>query len=132
MSSHAVYSKLDPDYPATLSPIIITKLLRDKLAFDGLILTDDLEMGAIIRHYGLADSAAEAFQAGVDILLICEDQNRVKEALKELKNRILKQIIPFNRFLESYDRIKKAKNKYFSRSAKIDLEKIETYFSRGK
>jgi len=130
MTSHAVYTKLDPGAPATLSYKVVTKLLREKLAYQGLIMTDDLEMGAIIKYCGVAKGAADAFQAGVDILLICENQNRVKEALKEMRNRILKQVIPFNRFLESYERIKKAKNEYLGQPAEIDLERIEKYFNR--
>lgn len=128
MTSHAVYPVLDPDNPATLSEEVMTGLLREKLAYDGLIITDDLEMGAIARHRGPAQGAADSFSAGADILLICENQNNFKEAFNELRSRILKQAIPFNRFMKSYERINRAKNKYLSLTAGIDLKKIEKYF----
>ncbi|MER3425473.1 MAG: beta-N-acetylhexosaminidase, partial [Nitrospiraceae bacterium] len=76
MTAHVSYPNLDAKYPATLSSTILTDLLRNQLGFDGLIFTDDLEMQAIIDHYGIEEAAILAFQAGADILLICKDHDR--------------------------------------------------------
>ena len=130
MTSHAVYPGLDPDNPATLSHKVITQLLREKLGYDGLVITDDLEMGAIARYRGVARGAAEAFLAGADILLVCENQDNFKKAYGELRDRILNKEIPWERFMESYERINKIKKKYLSDMTMIGEKSIEEYFYR--
>lgn len=84
MTAHVVYTCLDSSYPATLSPRIVKGLLRRELGFSGLVLSDDLEMKAIERHYSLEKAAVLAIKAGVDLLLVChssEKQERVYQGL---------------------------------------------------
>ena len=76
MSAHVVYAALDPHRPATLSEHVIPPLLRDHLGFDGLVLSDDLEMGAIDGRWGPDEIATLATRAGVDLLLMCHDANK--------------------------------------------------------
>lgn len=71
MTAHVVIDALDPELPATLSPRIITGLLRDELGYDGLIISDDLEMKAVSEHWGIADAGVRAIAAGCDALLVC-------------------------------------------------------------
>ncbi len=85
MTSHTVYPCLDPDMPATLSKVILTEILRDKMAFKGVVVTDDLEMGAIENEMAVEDAALGAFQAGADLLLICHDYDKVKKAWHKLE-----------------------------------------------
>lgn len=80
MTSHTIYTDLDPRTPATLSKIVLQGLLRDELGFDGLIITDDLEMGAIENDRSVAGAAVQAFVAGADMLLICHDHEKVRQA----------------------------------------------------
>ncbi len=68
MSAHVFNARLDPVRPATLSPAVITGLLRDRLGFSGVVMSDDLEMKAISGHYGLENSVLAAVEAGVDVL----------------------------------------------------------------
>lgn len=68
MSAHVFNRRLDPERPATLSPAVITGLLREKLGFQGVITSDDLEMKAISSHYGLEKSVPMAIEAGIDVL----------------------------------------------------------------
>jgi beta-N-acetylhexosaminidase len=68
MTAHVFHAKLDPVHPATLSPAIITGLLRGKLGFEGVITSDDMEMKAISHHYGLEKSVPAAIAAGIDVL----------------------------------------------------------------
>lgn len=68
MSAHVFNARLDPAWPATLSPAVITGLLRDRLGFSGVVMSDDLEMKAISAHYGLEKSVPAAIEAGVDVL----------------------------------------------------------------
>jgi len=74
MTAHVFNGWLDGRRPATLSRRTISGLLRGELGFDGLVVSDDLRMGAIERHYGLRRSAVLALDAGVDVLLIADDR----------------------------------------------------------
>src|SRR4051812_26902916 len=68
MSAHVFNAKLDPAYPATLSRAVLTDLLRGRFGFQGVIMSDDMEMKAISNHYGLENSVPAAINAGVDLL----------------------------------------------------------------
>lgn len=63
--------------PSSLSYNFVTKLLRDELRFDGLVITDDLEMGAIVKNYGIGDACKMAIDAGTDMLAICADPAKI-------------------------------------------------------
>jgi beta-N-acetylhexosaminidase len=83
MTSHTIYEHLDPHNPATLSQKILTGLLRDRLGYEGVIITDDLEMGAIEKEGDLGNAALQAFTAGADLLLICHSHEKVIDALEK-------------------------------------------------
>jgi beta-N-acetylhexosaminidase len=110
MTSHAIYPALDSESPATLSPVILTELLREKMAFEGLIITDDLEMGAIAENWHVAEGAAKAFEAGADILLICKEQKNVLESIHLLRSKVLQGEITSNRLSQSVKRINKVRS----------------------
>ena len=128
MTSHAIYPGLDPRHPATLSYAIITELLRDRLGFQELIITDDLEMGAIKKDPGVPEGAVRAFEAGNDILLICEDQGLVRESMDKLRNRLLTNEALLSRLHESVGRIMAAKEKFLRGWEPASLKKVERYF----
>ncbi|MFL6521413.1 MAG: glycoside hydrolase family 3 N-terminal domain-containing protein [Chthoniobacterales bacterium] len=90
--------------PASLSHAVVTRLLREDLSYDGLIMTDDLDMGAILNDYGLDETIRLAIEAGNDWVMIC---HRVAEIAKV--HSILKTLPPaqIERALESVDRTKK-------------------------
>lgn len=98
MTAHVVFSALDPDQPATLSPAVIGGVLRERLGYTGVVLSDDLDMRAIVDHVGAADAAVRAIRAGCDALLLCRNpdhQRAAREALvreaerdSELRRRI--------------------------------------------
>ncbi len=81
MSAHVRYPALDADAPATLSRPILTDLLRNELGFQGVTLTDDLEMRAILDHQPIGDASVRALQAGADVLVMCHRQDRQREAV---------------------------------------------------
>jgi beta-N-acetylhexosaminidase len=70
MTAHLVNNQLDPEYPGTLSRPTITGLLRDQMGFDGVVITDDMQMGAIRQYYGYEHALQLAILAGADILAI--------------------------------------------------------------
>lgn len=84
MTSHILFPALDSRLPATLSPAILTGLLRQQMGFDGLIITDDMEMRGITDGWGAPEAAVLAVLAGADILLCChtwETQAAIRDAL---------------------------------------------------
>lgn len=82
MLSHIVYNGLDPHWPASLSPVIAHDLLRRKMGYGGVVMTDDLDMGAIIKHYGIRGVARQILAADIDIALICHKGPNI-EILRE-------------------------------------------------
>lgn len=86
MPGHLFHSDFDSNYPTSLSPTIIHSMLREELAFDGLVITDDLQMKAITDRYGLAESACLALAAGVDMIIIGNNL--------EYDPNLLRKIIP--------------------------------------
>ncbi|OGQ99194.1 MAG: glycoside hydrolase family 3 [Deltaproteobacteria bacterium RIFOXYD12_FULL_55_16] len=92
MTSHTIYPQLDPDRPATLSPLILEGLLRNELGYDGLVVTDDLEMGAIENEGTVADAALAAFMAGADMLLICHEHPKIIAAYELLSKAVGRDI----------------------------------------
>lgn len=71
MTAHILIPALDDKRPATMSPAVVTGLLREKLGYEGLILSDDLEMKAIADRYGIAEATVGAIGAGCDAVLMC-------------------------------------------------------------
>jgi beta-N-acetylhexosaminidase len=112
MTAHVVYRALDPELPATLSSAIISKFLRQELQYDGVVLTDDLEMRAIIDHYGIEDAAVRAMLAGCDVLLICKDRDREIAAFKAVEKAIEARTIPPERVDLSVARITRLKDRF--------------------
>lgn len=71
LSAHIRFPQVDPEWPATLSEIFLKQILREQLKFRGLVITDDLGMGALVKHYSHEEIAVRALEAGVDLLLYC-------------------------------------------------------------
>lgn len=92
MTGHLFHSGLDPEYPATLSPKIITNLLRQELQFDGVVISDDLQMKAITNRYGLEEAACLALAAGVDLLIIGNNLDYDPDILPRIISAILRAI----------------------------------------
>ncbi len=120
MTAHVLYPALDPALPATLSPTILTGLLRERMGFDGVVFTDDLEMHAIIDHYGVGDAAVRAFLAGADILLVCKDYGRSVAAMEAIRSAVADGTIPAARVEASLRRIRRLKERFLAAGAPVD------------
>ncbi len=108
MTAHVFNSQLDEKYPATLSYKVNTKLLRNKMGFNGVIISDDLQMKAISSHYSLKETVTLAINAGVDMLLFgnqLADQD-IDELIETIYKQVKSGAIPYERILESNKRIK--------------------------
>ncbi len=112
MTAHVLYRALDAQVPATLSPTIINTMLRGEYRFDGVVLTDDLEMHAIIDHYGIDDAAVRAFLAGCDILLICKEMDREVAAITAVEAAVKDGTITEARVEASLARLARLKQRF--------------------
>lgn len=88
MLSHILYEKLDPLWPASLSVFIARDLLRVRMQYTGLVMTDDLDMGAITRHYALNTAVDQALLSEIDQLLICHKSPAIETAFEQIQKRI--------------------------------------------
>lgn len=118
MTAHTFNRKIDPDYPATLSKATIDGILRKKLKYDGLVLSDDLYMGAIARHYSYENAVALAINAGVDMLIMANDKfyepDMVPRAIDFLSRKVRNGEISQSRIDEACRRIVAAKRRYLA------------------
>ena len=112
MTAHVRYHALDDNLPATLSPAIIGKLLRQDWHYEGVVLTDDLEMHAIIDHYGVEEATVRAILAGCDMPLICKDRQREVAAITALDKAVADGTVTVERLEQSLARIARLKERY--------------------
>ncbi len=96
--------------PSSLSKNFISTLLRGRLGYDGLVITDDLEMGAIVRNYGIGEVCKKAVNAGVDMLAICADADRIREGYNAVLSAVRNGEIGEERIDESLVRIAAVKS----------------------
>ena len=117
MTAHIINKKIDPDYPATLSPFFIEEILRKQLNFKGVVVSDDMQMGAITENYGFEEALIRAINAGCDLLIISNNGNIYDEtapyqARDIIFNAVKEGKIPIERIIESSDRIYTLKSKF--------------------
>ena len=117
MTAHIVNRKLDSQSrPATLSVPILTGILREELGFDGVALSDDMQMGVIVELYNIERGAVEAIKAGVDVILIANQLSDDPADPIRIKRAILDAVttgeILEDRIYESLDRVLALKHGY--------------------
>ena len=105
MVSHAMYPQIDPNHPASLSKAIITDWLRKDMGYNGVVVTDDMDMGALAKHYTFGDMAVQSILAGSDILLVCHEYEHMQEAYNGLMKAVKDGRISKERLDESVKRI---------------------------
>ncbi|WOV88518.1 beta-N-acetylhexosaminidase [Sporosarcina oncorhynchi] len=112
MVAHILFPTLDPTNPSSLSKRIIDGLLRNEMGYDGVVITDDLTMGAIINDYTVAEAALKSFLAGSDLLLIVGDYKNQIETVEKLDAAVATGTITEERLNESVRRILQLKARY--------------------
>lgn len=112
MVSHIILEAVDKENPSTLSEKVVTDILRNDLGFDGVTITDDMQMKAITNNLKIEKASIESIKAGMDIILIGSDINSVKSTIEEIKKSIENNEINEKRIDESVYRILKLKNEY--------------------
>ena len=113
MTAHVLYPALDDEHPATLSRRIAGDLLRGELGFDGLLMTDDLEMGAITEQHAVEDAAVAAIAAGCDMVLLCgADTERQAVVIEGLIHAVEDGRLPPARVAEALARQERVKARF--------------------
>ncbi len=110
MTAHVVYPAWDPKHPATLSHKILTRLLRQRLGFCGVVISDDLQMKAM--RYSESEACLKSLEAGVDLLLICKGGERGGEIVEQVLRDVGKSPLFRRRVFESLGRVRRLKEKY--------------------
>ncbi len=88
MVAHILYPDIDEKYPATMSPRIIKEILREELCYNGVVVSDDMTMGAIVENYTLEDGVLSFIKAGGDIALICHGKDNSEKAFEKIKEAV--------------------------------------------
>jgi beta-N-acetylhexosaminidase len=110
MTNHILFPELEEEkLPATMSSKILSGILREKLGFKGLILSDNMEMNAVKNNYGVAKSCVLALTAGVDIVLVCHETAEMEASFKEVTVAYEEGRFNISDFDTSVDRILKYK-----------------------
>lgn len=116
MTAHVFNAHWDRNYPATLSHSVITGILRERLNYDGVVFSDDIEMKAIADDYGLETAVIKAINAGVDMIILGNNMGSFSEKLAQQVFEIIKKAvanghIPSDRIAEAYRRIQELKQR---------------------
>jgi beta-N-acetylhexosaminidase len=133
MVAHASFPRLDLQetdqngklLPSSLSSNFITNLLREKLGFNNLVLTDDLEMGAILTNYGIGEACKKAILAGEDMLSICAGTDAIREGYAAISNAVESGEITEERIDESLKRIAFVKS-HLSEPLPFDVSRLQS------
>jgi beta-N-acetylhexosaminidase len=124
MVAHILLPQLDKTNPGTMSKAVMTDLLRKQLGFTGVIITDDMTMGAITEHFDIGKAAVESVKAGSDIILVGHDYNNVVKIISSLKAAVQNGEISEQRLNESIERIIQLKRKYSINDTKVENPNI--------
>ena len=112
MLSHIYYNQIDPVWPASLSPKIARNLLRGELGYEGVVMTDDLDMGAIQKHFDIRTAIDQILAADIDLALICHKGPDIETAHAEIVSQVKSSPEMKKRAIESVGRIMRLKQEY--------------------
>lgn len=112
MIAHILLPSIDPEFPSSMSEAIITDLLREKIGFDGVVITDDMTMEAITNSFDIGKASVMSVKAGADIVMVAHEFENVVKAITALTTAVENGEITEERIDQSVERILKLKNKY--------------------
>ena len=129
MTAHVLYPALDTRHPATLSRRIVSGILREEMSYEGVVITDDLDMGAVANRFTMEESVLAAIDAGVDIMLICHSLEKALSARSTLAEAILQGRISEATIRRSSHRIQALKERYADSLLPIEIEPVRQHFN---
>ncbi|KRG14874.1 beta-N-acetylhexosaminidase [Lederbergia galactosidilytica] len=126
MVAHILLPEIDPTYPSSMSKKVITNLLRDRLDFTGVVVTDDMTMKAITNHYEMGEAAVQSVKAGSDVILIAHEYDNVKNVIEALVQAVETGELSEERIDESVRRILQLKKKYNLEDQPVEKVDVES------
>jgi beta-N-acetylhexosaminidase len=126
MTAHVVFEALDDSAPATLSRTVMTELLRERMAYDGVVVSDDLEMKAVADRYEIEELVRLGLLAGVDQFLICHDADKQEKALRAVHHLVDTGEVPRERVEEALARIRRLKQRFIGAPTAPTLTEAQT------
>jgi len=130
MIAHILLPNLDIEAPSSMSSVVINDILRNELKFDGVVITDDMTMGAISSSYEIGEAAVLSIQAGSDIILIAHEYENALQVFNSIKEAVENREILIKRIDESVYRILKLKDKYKLSNNTIESIDVELLNNR--
>lgn len=124
MTAHIILPQIDEDNPATLSRQILSDLLRKEMKFNGVVIADDLGMGAIRERMGPGDAAIGAFAAGADMAMMCHDWSALAPALEEVAAAVEKHEFSPDEWDASRERIKELRQRVEKQPHRLPLSVV--------
>jgi beta-N-acetylhexosaminidase len=121
MTAHLVCEALDPELPASLSSVVIEDHLRRALGFRGVVVSDDMEMGAIVANYDAAEAALLAVRAGTDLLSVCKTPGLVRTTRDTLATAIVEGRLS----RATVGAARKRRDALTKKARKLALERVE-------
>lgn len=133
MTAHVFNAKLDSLYPATLSQKILTGILRDALGYNGVVVSDDMSMQAIVAYFGFDDAVTLAVNAGLDILLYTSNlhdatSSQARHVVDLIERRVKDGAIDAKRIDDSYNRIMALKRRLIATGVEFALSAVADHF----
>jgi len=126
MTSHVVFHALDPHYPATMSEAVIGGILRQEMGFEGVVVSDDLEMEAIAANYPVEDVVLCGALAGVDLFSVCHDEALQHRTIDALAAAVERGAVSAERVLQANRRIHGVMKRFCRPAAPFDEGLIDT------
>ncbi len=117
MTAHIMNTDIDPDNPATLSSIFLKGILKGRLKYEGIIVSDDMQMGAITHYFGFEESIIKAINAGCNLLIYSNNNQEYEDDLAQkvvetIRNAVMEGKIDEEEIINSYNKIRKLKEEY--------------------
>jgi beta-N-acetylhexosaminidase len=125
MVAHILLPKIDKENPASFSKIVITDILRNYLKYDGVIITDDMTMGAVVKNYDIGVASVKSLNAGSDIILVCHDFDKETAVIKAINSAVQNKTITEKSIDEKVYRVLKLKQKYNIKDEKINSVNVK-------
>jgi beta-N-acetylhexosaminidase len=125
MVAHILLPEIDAKSPSSMSSPIITNILRNELGFKGVVMTDDMTMAAITKHYEIGEASVNSVKAGSDIIMVAHDYDKISTVVKSLKKAVETGELTEQRIDLSVTRILKLKNKYELQDISIEEPNLQ-------
>lgn len=126
MTAHVLFDALDAEYPATMSKPVLDGILRQRMGFNGVVVSDCLQMNAIAEHYGVGEAVVRGVNAGVDLFLVCHHAAVQDAAIDALSRAVLDGRVSETQIRRANERIDAMFQKFVRSPIPFDAAKLRT------